>query len=247
MNAVETENLKFKQYQFIKAKYFGYEILINKEDNYVNITKLLDMINEEHKNNSKPIKEFRKLKCNVDFKEYCDLLNEWVLRQNSVGAELYYEIHGNQYNNHISGTYIHPKLLNYVLMWADKKYAFYVSEIMEQLNNNNTNEVNKLVEELKECSIKVQTNELFDNSKIKLYKSKDSEPYYKLSYDQDKTLSKDLYELIDIFIVNSASNILKSDGIKQLYNKDKSKKEFYENNLKDIINYIRPSIKIHQN
>lgn len=256
MNTIETENLEFKQYQFVKVKYFGYQILINKEDKYINITKLLNIINEEHRKNNKSIKNFYHLITTDDYKEFEEELkkdlNEKTAYPETERLQIYYKL--NEVSNEFKGTYIHEDLLNYVLMWADKKYAIKISRILKELNNNNINKVNELVEELrnennrlKYCSIQVQTNELSNNSKIKLYKSRDDKPYYKLSYDQDKTLSKDLYVLTDTFIVNSASNILKSDGIKQFYNKDKSKREFYENNLKDILNYIKPSIKIHQN
>ena len=175
--------------------------------------------------------------------------------QNSGYAKLYYEIHGNQYNNHISGTYIHPKLLNCVLMWADKKYAFYVSEIMEQLNNNNITKVQEMVNDFrnqnKELVIRLndaekraiydQTNELSNNSKIKLYKLKDKD-VYKLSYDQEKDLSKHMYELQQVFKVNSASNILKSKGIKQYYNKN-GIREFDKKDYDNVIDYIKPSLK----
>ena len=92
---------------------------------------------------------------------------------------------------------------------------------------------------MKQRSIYVQTDELFDNSKIKLYKLKDSD-IYKLSYDQDRNLPKDLYELQEVFVVNSASNILKSEGIKQYFNK--GIREFDETQLSNIVNYIKPSI-----
>ena len=139
-------------------------------------------------------------------------------------------------------------------MWADKKYALYVNNIMKELNNNNMKEVNQLVEDFKNQNSKLvnivkdlsqktiyeQSNELTNNSKIKLYKLKDSD-IYKLSYDQEKDLPKDLYELKEVFIVNSASNILKSEGIKQFYNK--GIRQFDEDNYKFIINYIKPSLK----
>ena len=109
-----------------------------------------------------------------------------MLSQNSDEAKFYYEIHGNQYNKHISGTYIHPKLLNCVLMWADKKYAIFVSEIMDKLNNNQYEEVKTLVDNLKSENEKLkkdieetkpklipeQTNELQTNQIIRIYKIK---------------------------------------------------------------------------
>ena len=152
----------------------------------------------------------------------------------------------------------HEDLINYILMWADKKYSIKISRILKELNNNNINKVNELVndfrnqnkeltERLKDLSQKTiyeQSNELSNNSKIKLYKLK-NEDIYKLSYDQDKDLPKDEYELKEVFIVNAASNILKSDELKKYFNK--GIRQFDKNNYDYVINYIKPSIKIHQN
>ena len=200
---IEINNIEYKNKQFIKAKYFGYEILINNEDKYINITKLLNLINEEHRKNNKRLKQFYDYKQTEDFKEYYEFLTKKVETQNSGFVKLYYEIHGNRYNNHISGTYIHPKLLNCILFHADMEYAFYVSEIMEQLNNNNINKVNELVEQLqnenqklqnekeidKPKLIPVQTNELETNVKIKVYENIKDNKTYKISYDQHKILN----------------------------------------------------------
>ena len=138
-------------------------------------------------------------------------------------------------------------------MWADKRYAFYVSEIMEQLNNDNINKVNELVEQLqnenqklqneKETNkpklIPVQTNELETNVKIKVYeniKDKDNKTY-KISYDQKKYLDKTEYKLFKEFHTNSASNISKSEGLKQYYI-DKKTRVFKSDNLNEVIEYL---------
>ena len=39
-----------------------------------------------------------------------------------------------QYTNEVRGYYIHPKLMNYIAIWASPKYAVYVGEIMDTLN-----------------------------------------------------------------------------------------------------------------
>ena len=143
-------------------------------------------------------------------------------------------------------------------MWADKKYALYVNDIMKELNNNNITKVQEMVndfrnqnkeltERLKDLSQKTiyeQSDELSNNSKIKLYKLKNQD-IYKLSYDQDKDLDKNIYELQEVFIVNAASNILKSEELRKYFNKgirqfDKSMYDF-------VINYIEPSIRIKSN
>ena len=261
---IEINNIEFKNYKFIKAQYFGYEILINDDDKYINITKLLNIINNEHRKNHKPIKEFRKLKQNDDYKEFEQELKEKLIktygRQNSVSHDLTYELRLGPQANHINGIYIHEDLLNYVLMWADKKYAIYVNDIMKELNNNNINQVNNLVEELKNQNqqlqnqnqqlkneietnksklIQVKSNELETNNKIKIYENiiNKGNKTYKISYDQNKYLDPTQYNLINEFKTNTASNIVKSDGLKQYYINKKSR-TFTLNNLKNVINYI---------
>ena len=56
-----------------------------------------------------------------------------------------------------------------------------------------------------------------------------------------KNLDKDIYELQEVFIVNSGSNILKSEGLKQYFNK--GIRQFDKKNYEFIINYIEPSLK----
>ena len=228
---IEINNVEYKNYKFTKAKYFGYEILINDNDKYINITKLLNLINEEHRKNNKPIKEFHRLNYIEDFKEYCQFLKEDLASQNSAEFKLYYKL--NEVSNEFKGTYIHEDLINYVLMWADKKYAIKISRILKELNNNNINKVNELVEDLKNKNqqlqdeneankpklIPVKTNELETNVKIKVYeniKDKDNK-IYKISYDQNKYLDKNEYKLVKEYKTNSASNIAKSEGLKQYY------------------------------
>ena len=268
---IQINEIKYKNYSFITASYFGYEILINDEDKYINITKLLNLINEEHRKNNKPIKNFYELIRYEDFKEFEQELKDDLTKIGTSGKsqelKLYYNL--NNVSNEFKGTYIHEDLINYVLMWADKKYAIKISRILKELNNNNIKRVQELTEELKNQNIEIlnqnkklidklketreksiyeQTDELSNNSKIKLYrlrrkeyKLKD-EDIYKLSYDQDKDLNKDIYELKEVFTVNSASNILKSEGLKQYYNK--GIRQFDKSNYDFVINYIKPSMRV---
>ena len=252
---IEINNIEYKNYNFKYVKWFGYEILINKEDEYINITKLLKQIN--------PNKRFKDIEKQDYYIEYRGFLNGFLNGDKNPISNFAYKIRGNQYSQ-ISGTYIHPKLLNCVLMHVDMKYAFYVSEIMEQLNNNNLNQVNKLVEELKTTNeqlqtenqklhnqiennkpkiIPVQTNELETNVKIKIYEDKTNEekPIYKISYDQNKNLETSTNKLYAEFLTNSASNIVKSKGLKQFY-VDKKTRIFNSDNLNDVINYLKNSI-----
>ena len=180
---------------------------------------------------------------------------------NPRGALLEYKIQGNQCNNHISGIYIHPKLLNFILIQVNPEYSWYVSEIMEQLNNNNLNQVNKLVNDLKQENqnlqneneqlqtkiesdkpklIPVKTNELETNVLIRIYEdltSPETNKTYKISYDQHRILNSNDYKLINEIHTNSASNIVKSNGLKHYYI-DKKTRLFKSDNYDEVIKYL---------
>ena len=38
------------------------------------------------------------------------------------------------FNSETTGTYIHPRLVNYVAQWCDVKYSILVSMIMDKIN-----------------------------------------------------------------------------------------------------------------
>lgn len=238
MENITIENVDYKNYHFTYAEYFGYKILINKDDGYINITKLLKSVNCKT--------QWKNIKRYDYYIKYYNFVKEKVESSKTSPALLDYKIKGNQYNNHISGVYIHPKLLNYILIQVNPEYSWFVSEVMDKLNNNQYEEVKTLVDNLKSENeklkkdieeskprlIPVQTNELSTNQIIRIYKINDNE--YKLSYDQNKKLK---YELIGEFIFNCASNISKSEGLKQFYINN-STRTFNKDKLNDVIKYL---------
>ena len=168
------------------------------------------------------------------------------------------------YINELQGTYIDPRLINYIAMWACPKYAVYVGKIMDSINeraklknisdNENLNEIiNKLNEENKELRDKIteqeetiieqeetieeQANKLFDKSvRVNINNRK-------LTIHQEDGLIK-----------ISANNSRKFKDIIAQYNfpasmnvKMSIKKEFKiknlnnvpEEKLNDIINYLK--------
>jgi hypothetical protein len=52
-----------------------------------------------------------------------------------MGGPTYQLIKG--YINDIKGSYVHPKLINYITFWASPKYAVKVGKIMDSINENN--------------------------------------------------------------------------------------------------------------
>ena len=101
---VQINKIEYKNYKFTKAEYFGYEILINDSDKYINITKLLNIINEEHRKNKKPMKRLNDLFRCEDYKEFEQELKEDLGSGNSRSQELTYELRLGPQANHINGT-----------------------------------------------------------------------------------------------------------------------------------------------
>ncbi|KAA6360350.1 MAG: hypothetical protein EZS28_044123 [Streblomastix strix] len=117
------------QETFIKTTYNGIEIIARKSDQYVNASKLVMIL----KNNNRSY--LSKLFNTKNWQEY---YSHFVLNyQNNRGGENSpstfmetIETYASEYR----GTWIHPKLINYIAIWASPKYASTVGEIMDKIN-----------------------------------------------------------------------------------------------------------------
>ena len=237
--------IKYKDFTFEVSIYFGLEIIINKADGFINISKILETLNQERHNLNQPPKLMKQINSNKDYIEYTEYIKE-ILKLDKVFYQL------NNLPNNLKGTFIHKYLLNYILMWADKKYALTVSKILDELNEGKYTSAIKEIKELREqnkilsdISITIQTNEDKNNTKIKLYKNR-TQNIYKLSYNQDKyTRFNNLenYTLINTYVVLTASNILKSLGMKDLYDVSVKERLFSNKNLPRVLTYLSCCVK----
>ena len=167
------------------------------------------------------------------------------------------------YINELKGTYVDPRLINYIAMWVSPKYAIYVGKIMDSINeraklknisdNENLNEIiNKLNEENKELRDKIteqketiiEQEETIEEQDIKIFNES-----VRVNINNRKlTIYKE-----DGLIKISADNSKKIKDIIAQYNfpasmnvKMSIKKEFNiknlsnipEEKLNDIINYL---------
>lgn len=128
---VETYSDVSSSERFVYGSYNGFSIIIRQKDYYINATKMVRLINEKE-NLRKQLKTYFKSH------EYRDLSEELTLNlmTNELGKILpayYYELNSG-FSKEIAGTYVHPKLINAIAMWASPKYHLRVSLIMDTIN-----------------------------------------------------------------------------------------------------------------
>ena len=116
MNKVEL--LVSKNSEFITGTYNGIEVIIRKSDGFINATKLCNQFN----------KRFKKINENHSWQAY---YNEFCVDL-GVGPEmgrLVYELKKGV-SNEYRGSYVDPRLINYIAIWASPHYAVYVEKIL---------------------------------------------------------------------------------------------------------------------
>ena len=85
----------------------------------------------------------RFLRENKSWKEYLDAFKEKMSLAESGQAQNLIEKCYKSYPNDYKGTYVHPKLINYIAIWASPNYDIYVGDIMDQINDKVREELNK--------------------------------------------------------------------------------------------------------
>ena len=153
---MKTTAFKVKQFEskgevFETGSYHGFSILIRQSDGHINATKLCEQFETR---NGNP-KRFRDIFDNTNWHEFYDEFCKEYEKNVFAVFPANAENTGNSdekvsggifpnvefidncmqsYSNKCRGIYIHPKLINYVAIWASPKYAVYVSKIMDLLN-----------------------------------------------------------------------------------------------------------------
>ena len=172
ISSVSLNRLESNGEVFEIGSYHNISILIRKSDGYVNATKLC----EQFKTKSDKPKRFRDIFENASWTEFYDEFCEEyqnILPATFPAGKKFIEDTANQYSKKLRGYYIHPKLINYVAMWASPKYAVYVSRIMDLLNErikitneDQTGLIRQLQDEINELKAQNehQTNRIQDES-----------------------------------------------------------------------------------
>jgi hypothetical protein len=107
---------------FTQGTYNGIAIIKRDRDGFINATAMCNQFN----------RRFRKIFENYAWQGY---FNEFKTQYEAAqpGATSIYELKKG-YSREFHGTYVHPKLINYIAIWASPRYAVVVGEIMDTIN-----------------------------------------------------------------------------------------------------------------
>jgi hypothetical protein len=227
-NIIKENNEEFKI-----TTYNDISVIIHLKTGYYNAAKICSDNN----------KMFKNLNRNTSFQEKMKLIKKFY----NIQDELKYELN-NIFTNRFSGTYIHPKLVNYVCMWADHIYALKVDQIMDLMNKELYKKNITLEDKIKEleCKIKDHCTPINRSIKTHLYIIK-SRNGYRFSYKTQPLVNKtnivkeyqfinaDDVKKILIKNIKYLDNVLMYEG-KGIYN------IFDLNKLDEIINNIKNNI-----
>ena len=222
----EENNEKFKI-----TTYNDISVIINLKTGYYNAAKICSDNNTE----------FKKLNRNQSFQEKIIKTKKYY----NIQEELKYELKSG-FTSKFNGTYVHPKLVNYICMWANDEYAFKVDHIMGLINEELHQKNITLEDKIKQLEYQIKDHCTPINRSIKthLYVNKIKNNLYRFIYRTQPFVNKTNvvkeYEFINaddvkkilIRNVKYLDNILTYEG-KGLYN------IFDLDKLDEIINNIK--------
>lgn len=228
MATVQNQQITSNNETFTQSVYNGFKIIIRNSDGYINASNVVKQINDKE-NTTKQIKTLFK---SVQYQDF-----ENRLRNILPGKNLKYNLI-NDVNNNLRGSYVHPKLINFVCFWCSPSYALLVSEIMDSINEQNTTKMNELIKDLQDKNNKLKTQIIQDigdqreNSKY-IFIDQVDENTFKIVYDQKKK-NKQHYKTFEVL---ASGNVAKNTELKKYYI-DKHKRTFNLSNLEQVIKII---------
>lgn len=233
MSTVQNQKIKSNNETFTLSTYNGFKIIIRDSDGYINASDVVKQINKKEK----LTKQIKTLFKSVQYQDF-----ENSLKTILPGKKLKYNLL-NDFSKHLRGSYIHPKLINFVCMWCSPTYTLLVSEIMDSINEQNTTVMNKLIKDLQEENNKLKSQVIPDigdqleNSKYVFIDQVD-EDTFKIVYDK-KQLNQQHYKTFEVL---AAPNIAKNSILKTFYT-DGHKRTFKKENLNKVIEIIELNAK----
>ena len=228
MATVQNHQITSNNETFIQSVYNGFKIIIRNSDGYINASNVVKQINDRE-NTTKQIKTLFK---SVQYQDF-----ENRLRNILPGINLKYNLI-NDVNNNLRGSYVHPKLINFICFWCSPSYALLVSEIMDSINEQNTTKMNKLIQDLQNENNELKTQIIQDigdqreNSKY-IFIDQIDDNTFKIVYDQKKK-NKPHYKTFEVL---ASANIAKNTELKKYYI-DKHRRTFNLSNLEQVIKII---------
>ena len=129
-NNVEDLKIECNGKSFTKGTYNGVSVIFNDEDGFINATYMCKQFN----------KRFAKINENHAWQSYFQAFNEEYYARPKMGGQektpMYQLNKGfSVKQNELRGTYVDPRLINYIAIWASPTYAIYVGKIMDSIND----------------------------------------------------------------------------------------------------------------
>ena len=237
MSTVQNQKILCNNETFTLSVYNGFKIIIRDSDGYINASNIVKQINEQEKTK----KQIKTLFKSVQYQDF-----EKALKNILPNKELKYNL--NNVNNILRGSYVHPKIINFVCFWCSPKYASLDGKIMDSINEQNTTEMNKRIKDLQDKNNELKTQIVQDigdqreNSKY-IFIDKVDENTFKIVYDQKKK-NKQHYKTFTVLDSKgirasglASANLAKNTELKKYYI-DKHRRTFNLSNLEQVIKII---------
>jgi hypothetical protein len=245
MTNEEVKQIKINK-DFEGAEYNGISIIRHIKTGFVNATKICIDNNRRFKN----------LTDTDRWHKIIGLYNEEIaFGEKTPDSKLWFVA---SVSNDLRGSYIHPKLVHHVAEWADLKYAIRVGRIMDAINENNKEKLDKEVSDLIskivtdekvifEQSVRVENNEkrlLIIRCSTQVDKieedkeSKKSKPIlFKLSCNSTTNSKSKLGgTIVNTYVFPASLNI--KQELRNKFKKHGSATKFVENELPDLVKFI---------
>ena len=208
--------------KFIRTNYNGISVIID-SNGYYNASKIC-------KDNKKLFKDITR---NNYWNEYLSkLMGVCEIAETELIKEKL------KYSNDVKGYYIHPKLVNWLCMHLDYKYAIKVSEIMDLMNkkiHTNNSSLEEEIKKLKKLAVPEGTN----TKLLRILKIRDNK--YKItadSYRSDKSFEKNGFKVIHKFVLASSMNV------RQVLRESGQVKKLKFTNYEELCKYIREKFEV---
>ena len=208
--------------KFIRTNYNGISVIID-SNGYYNASKIC----KDNKN------KYSFISRNKYWTDYLDEL--------SGGCKLsptQLVVKKSNFSNDVKGVYIHPKLVNWLCMHLDYKYAIKVSEIMDLMNkkiHTNNSSLEEEIKKLKKLAVPEGTN----TKLLRILKIRDNK--YKItadSYRSDKSFEKNGFKVIHKFVLASSMNV------RQVLRESGQVKKLKFTNYEELCKYIREKFEV---
>lgn len=240
MSTVQNQKILCNNESFTLSTYNGFKIIIRDSDGYINASDVVKQINKQEKT----VKQIKTLFKSVQYQDF-----ENALKTILPGKILKYNLLNGIFK-YLRGSYVHPKIINFVCFWCSPSYALLVGEIMDSINEQNTTVMNKLIQDLQALTLKQQeeNNKLknqaiqdigdqLENSKYVFIDQVD-EDTFKIVYDK-KQLKQQHYKTFEVL---ASANVAKNTILKTYYT-DGHKRTFKKENLNKVIEIIELNAK----